>query len=142
MATTRTLLPYDDITTPYGQPDVPSSSSHNDRPPPHKKTKRGRRAGRHNRNAAEFLRPTGASSAEVSSKQQPQQEKWDANAEEGEYGYNDDNGEEEESRELTHEEIWDDSALVDAWESAMEEYKAYHGLEKDWKKEPVKKSPL
>ncbi|OCH84688.1 hypothetical protein OBBRIDRAFT_798867 [Obba rivulosa] len=49
---------------------------------------------------------------------------------------------EEESRELTHEEIWDDSALIDAWNSAMAEYKTYHGPEKDWKKEPVKKSPL
>ena len=31
-------------------------------------------------------------------------------------------GEEEESRPLTHEEIWDDSALVDAWNSAEAEY--------------------
>lgn len=30
--------------------------------------------------------------------------------------------EEEESRDLTHEEIWDDSALVNAWDSAMAEY--------------------
>lgn len=30
--------------------------------------------------------------------------------------------EEEESRNLTHEEIWDDSALVNAWDSAMAEY--------------------
>ena len=71
--------------------------------------------------------------------------------------------EEEESRELMHEEIWDDSALIAAWESATAEYevsrthdglciasvrsdgcypKAYHGKGKDWKKEPVKKSPL
>ena len=28
-----------------------------------------------------------------------------------------------ESRELTHEEIWDDSALVEAWDAAMDEYK-------------------
>ena len=52
------------------------------------------------------------------------------------------NEEEEESRELTHEEIWDDSALVDAWEAATEEYEAYHGLEKAWKAETVNKSPL
>lgn len=31
-------------------------------------------------------------------------------------------GEEEESRELTHEEIWDDSALIEAWNSAAAEY--------------------
>ena len=36
------------------------------------------------------------------------------NVEEGE--------EEEESRELTHDEIWDDSALIAAWESATAEY--------------------
>lgn len=29
---------------------------------------------------------------------------------------------EEESRELTHDEIWDDSALIDAWNSANDEY--------------------
>lgn len=29
---------------------------------------------------------------------------------------------EEEEEALTHEEIWDDSALIDAWNSAQEEY--------------------
>jgi hypothetical protein len=28
----------------------------------------------------------------------------------------------EESRELTHEDIWDDSALIEAWNAAEEEY--------------------
>ena len=28
-----------------------------------------------------------------------------------------------ESRELTHGEIWDDSALIEAWDAAMDEYK-------------------
>jgi len=51
-------------------------------------------------------------------------------------------GEEEESRDLTHQEIWDDSALIDAWNSAAAEYEQYHGKNKNWKKEPVKKSPL
>ncbi|KAG7090626.1 hypothetical protein E1B28_009728 [Marasmius oreades] len=46
------------------------------------------------------------------------------------------------SRELTYEEIWDDSALVDAWNAATEEYEAYHGPDKGWKSEPVHKSPL
>ena len=32
-------------------------------------------------------------------------------------------GEYQESRELTHDEIWDDSALIDAWNAATEEYK-------------------
>jgi hypothetical protein len=34
----------------------------------------------------------------------------------------DDAEEEEESRELTQDEIWDDSALIAAWESATVEY--------------------
>ncbi|KAI0063192.1 hypothetical protein BV25DRAFT_1802829, partial [Artomyces pyxidatus] len=50
--------------------------------------------------------------------------------------------EEEESRELTQDEIWDDSALIEAWESANAEYEAYHGKGKAWKEESVKKSPL
>ncbi|KAL1741690.1 hypothetical protein HDZ31DRAFT_84667 [Schizophyllum fasciatum] len=49
---------------------------------------------------------------------------------------------EEESRVLTYEEIWDDSALIDAWEAANEEYEAYHGKGKSWKNEPVHKSVL
>ena len=67
----------------------------------------------------------------------------------------------EESRELTHDEIWDDSALIEAWESAAAEYEvcllrilrlsrstailfgqAFHGTDQSWKNEPVKKSPL
>ncbi|KAK4156679.1 survival motor neuron-like protein 1 [Chaetomidium leptoderma] len=28
----------------------------------------------------------------------------------------------------THEEIWDDSALVDSWNQALEEYKKYHSV--------------
>ncbi|KIM52368.1 hypothetical protein SCLCIDRAFT_1164107 [Scleroderma citrinum Foug A] len=48
----------------------------------------------------------------------------------------------EDSRELTHEEIWDDSALIDAWNSAEAEYATYHGKSKDWKNGSVKKSPL
>lgn len=36
----------------------------------------------------------------------------------------------EESRELTHDEIWDDSALIDAWNAASEEYEvSFYWLE-------------
>ena len=49
---------------------------------------------------------------------------------------------EEESRELTYEEIWDDSALIDAWNSAAAEYEALNGKSQSWKNLPVKKSPL
>jgi len=48
-----------------------------------------------------------------------------------------------ESRELTHEEIWDDSALIEAWDAAMNEYRAFHGSENKWKAEPISNpSPL
>ncbi|KAI1136615.1 hypothetical protein F5Y05DRAFT_390347 [Hypoxylon sp. FL0543] len=30
--------------------------------------------------------------------------------------------------ELTHNEIWDDSALVNSWNDALEEYKKYHSI--------------
>jgi len=33
-----------------------------------------------------------------------------------------------EGRELTHEEIWDDSALIKAWDAAMDEYKVWRNL--------------
>ena len=52
----------------------------------------------------------------------------DVEVDEDEYGDGDgDEGadmgeEEEESRALTHEEIWDDAALIDAWNSAEAEY--------------------
>ncbi|KLO06317.1 hypothetical protein SCHPADRAFT_946188 [Schizopora paradoxa] len=53
-----------------------------------------------------------------------------------------DEEDEDESRELNHEEIWDDSALIEAWDAANEEYEAIHGKNKNWKKERVHKSPL
>lgn len=42
--------------------------------------------------------------------------------EEGEEYAEEEDQEEEESRELAHEDIWDDSALIDAWNSATAEY--------------------
>ncbi|KIM39114.1 hypothetical protein M413DRAFT_236086 [Hebeloma cylindrosporum] len=143
MAATRPVVSYDDITLPYDQPDElqPSSSHNAHHPPPPKKRKKNNQKAKQHKNAsnstsqrAEFLNSTGGSS-----KQPPEGEKWDAD----DYGNEDeDGGEGEESRELTHEEIWDDSALVNAWEAATEEYEAYHGPDKGWKGEPVKKSPL
>jgi hypothetical protein len=46
------------------------------------------------------------------------------------------------SQELLHEDIWDDSALIAAWNAATEEYEVYNGPDKGWKTEPVHKSPL
>ncbi|KAJ1310819.1 hypothetical protein OPQ81_009338 [Rhizoctonia solani] len=43
---------------------------------------------------------------------------------------------------LTQEELWDDSALIAAWDAATEEYESLNGPEKKWKEEPVNKSAL
>ncbi|KAF7537263.1 hypothetical protein G7Z17_g12885 [Cylindrodendrum hubeiense] len=31
-------------------------------------------------------------------------------------------------KELSHEEMWDDSALIDSWNEALQEYKKYHSV--------------
>ena len=151
MEATRPVVSYEDITLPYDQQDEqqpqPSSSTrkslNHHHPPQPKRRKKNQKAKQHKSASnsttqrAEFLKSTGASYKQ----QQLEEEQWDANPDESEYGYNE-GGEGEESRELTHEEIWDDSTLVNAWEAATEEYEAYHGPDKGWKKEPVNKSPL
>ncbi|KAN0101041.1 hypothetical protein V8E55_001025 [Tylopilus felleus] len=85
-----------------------------------------------------------AGSASVSFADHPEEEdEYGEEAAEGDEGADADaDGDDDESRPLTHEEMWDDSALVDAWNSAEAEYEAYHGTSKAWKTEPVKKSPL
>lgn len=50
--------------------------------------------------------------------------------------------EEDRHYELTRDDIWDDSALIEAWNAANEEYEAYNGPDKGWKKDPVYNSPL
>ncbi|KAI9789685.1 MAG: hypothetical protein M1816_005860 [Peltula sp. TS41687] len=30
---------------------------------------------------------------------------------------------------ITHEEIWDDTALIESWEEALQEYKLYHSIQ-------------
>ncbi|KAI9815045.1 MAG: hypothetical protein M1827_002888 [Pycnora praestabilis] len=30
--------------------------------------------------------------------------------------------------ELSHEQVWDDSALIQSWDDALEEYKLYHSI--------------
>ncbi|KAF1347845.1 hypothetical protein BDV97DRAFT_208672 [Delphinella strobiligena] len=32
------------------------------------------------------------------------------------------------AQQLSHNEVWDDSALVDSWNEALEEYKKYHSI--------------
>jgi hypothetical protein len=112
--TMRTVISYDDITPPY-QAEVSSRSS--TRPPPNKKRKWSKAKQPSQRRASRHFSPSTTLEA-------------------------DDNNSEVEGQELTHEDIWDDSALITAWNAATEEYEAYNGPEKGWKTEPVYKSPL
>ena len=118
----RQVVSYDDITVPTAAPtagaSVPSNAAQG--PPPKKRKVNGAPK---NPNARPQQYPQHWDEPELSA---PQMNYGDGvgdvatqaqvhEVEEGEE-------EEEESRELTHEEIWDDSAVVDAWDSAMAEY--------------------
>ena len=123
----RQIVCYDDITLPY---DSSTNRQSSVRPPPAKKRKK------HNQKARRVNSPcpqTESTTSEVTERRNREN-----TAVEGVIADYD----EEDSRELTHEEIWDDSALVGAWESAQQEYEMYHGTGKNWKNEPLKKSPL
>jgi hypothetical protein len=143
----RPVVSYGDITLPYDAPaPTPDQTQHQPKSqPPSKKRKRN-----NHKKASTHVPP-----------QQQQHQHWDdptpapalasttpaAETNEDDETMIDDTTETTPtttSRELTHVEIWDDSALIDAWDAAMEEYEAYHGPDaKDaWKKEPVHKSPL
>jgi hypothetical protein len=114
----RPLVSYDDITTPY-PPDVTNARNSVNQP---QSKKRKRNIGQKSQNINKRQlggQPTryvqhwddpGMSSQPVS---------YD---EDGNEEYGADEVEEEESRELTHHEIWDDTALIDAWNAASEEY--------------------
>jgi hypothetical protein len=65
----------------------------------------------------------GVHRAAVGSGPRDQEEAYEYEDGEGEYGNDEmEEEEEEESRQLTHQEIWDDSALINAWNSAEAEY--------------------
>ncbi|KAJ6569423.1 hypothetical protein B0H19DRAFT_1257071 [Mycena capillaripes] len=119
----RPVISYDDITLPYSSPDPPRASTGNQNSPsgPSQSKKRkwsNQKQGNKNNGKAPANGPV---------------------AEEEAAG---DDEEDADSRYLTTEEIWDDSALIDAWNAATEEYEALNGPEKGWKNEPVHKSPL
>ncbi|KAF8060889.1 hypothetical protein FPV67DRAFT_1511969 [Lyophyllum atratum] len=124
----RPVVSYDDITLPYQATSPTQPRSYSPKPSPAKKRKwnkkpKGRSSQSFNNNYNNAGLGPGSSSMAVDAE--------DENAEE-----------DEESRDLTHNEIWDDSALIDAWNAATEEYEAYNGPDKGWKAEPVHKSPL
>ncbi|KAF9523636.1 hypothetical protein CPB83DRAFT_877905 [Crepidotus variabilis] len=137
----RQIVSYDDITLPYEAPEENRTSAN--KPPPNKKRKQNHqrnKSGNSNQAGRKIPSNRRQSSAQASSFTQAAvqnpRHSWSIDPAEGEYE------EEEDSRELTHEEIWDDSALVDAWEAAQQEYEMYNGKDKDWQKEIIKKSPL
>ncbi|KAI8983210.1 hypothetical protein BD414DRAFT_523135 [Trametes punicea] len=152
----RPLISYDDIVPPEQAPlteqGPQSQMNPATAPPPAKKRKtiqhQQRRAASNGGRAYQSVQhwdDPGSQEAQMSYDEAPQASTSGAAAngahsgEDGEY-YEEE--EEEESRELTYEEIWDDSALIEAWNSAAAEYEAFHGPGKKWKEEPVKKSPL
>jgi hypothetical protein len=121
----RPVISYDDITLSYAEA---SSSPHSPIPPPSKKrkwsdqkSKQPSHQDHHRRisdgNTSRHLNPFSTLGVEDT----------DAKVE---------------SRELLHEDIWDDSALIAAWNAATEEYESYNGPQKGWKTEPVHKSSL
>jgi len=110
----RPIVSYDDITLPYEPESSTQSDARIPSPrPPAKKRKRSNAKSKPHRAPGSQL--AGGSTSRV---------------------------DDDDSRELTHGEIWDDSALIDAWNAAEEEYEAYNGPDKGWKKEPVHKSSL
>ena len=109
----RAVVSYDDLAAPQNNastqlgPPLPSSNSQ----PPAKK------------------RRTSHQKAPPQKRPSQHVQHWDdpgSNAQAISYGDNlagdMEDEEEDESRELTHEEIWDDSALIEAWNSATAEY--------------------
>ncbi|KAJ7171652.1 hypothetical protein C8R43DRAFT_874906 [Mycena crocata] len=114
----RAVVSYDDITLPYS-PEPPRASSSN------ASQSKKRKWSNHNQKSDQ------QQAQNKNTKPPPVEEPVE-----------DDDAEDADSRYLTSEEIWDDSALIDAWNAATEEYEAFNGPEKGWKNEPVHKSPL
>ena len=109
----RSVVSYDDIATPEESASQPGPPLTLRNQPPAKKRKMNQKGAQ--RRVSQHIQhwDDPGSSAEVVNYD-------DQAAVQDEYP----DEEEEESRELTHEEIWDDSALIDAWNSANAEYEA------------------
>ena len=126
----RPVVSYDDITPPE-EPGSPSAQlgppiPSTNQPPAkkrkmHQKTQQRRPPPQH---VQHWDEP--GSSADVMNYQDDQGYEVEPKAARGRAPAEVEEGEEEEeeqeSRDLTHEEIWDDSALIDAWNSANAEY--------------------
>ncbi|KAI0820646.1 hypothetical protein BC628DRAFT_1505769 [Trametes gibbosa] len=153
----RSLISYDDIVAPEAAP-TPQQTNPLAAPPPAKKRKTNQSPNQHRQGytgggrayqSVQHWDDPGAQEPQMMYDETPAPStSASAAAGDGRVGgaaHNDEDGEGEDkddSRELTHDEIWDDSALIDAWNSAAAEYEAFHGPGKKWKEQPAKKSPL
>ncbi|KAJ7223191.1 hypothetical protein GGX14DRAFT_351940 [Mycena pura] len=114
----RPLISYDDITLPYEQQATHERVANSPSNTSHSKKRKwsSQKPTQHQKSSKSMKGPAAEEEA--------------------------DEEEDLDSRLLASEEIWDDSALIDAWDAAMEEYEALNGPDKGWKNEPVHKSPL
>ncbi|KAF8577541.1 hypothetical protein K439DRAFT_548528 [Ramaria rubella] len=120
----RPLVSYDDIASQAPQ-ESSGFSYHGPSPPPKKRRKSNHQRQGQRQHHAQYSRNDSREEHKVHPKKT---------------GI--DYGLKEESRQLTHEEVWDDTALIHAWDAAVEEYEVLNGPDKKWKTEPVNKSAL
>ena len=121
----RPIISYDDIAPPQVSPPNPPPPPAQ---PPAKKRKTnqnqrpgGSRAGQPT-HAVQHWDDPGSQGMQMSYEETPKAVPAAGTSAAPAHEEADEEDEEEESRELTHEEIWDDSALIDAWNSAAAEY--------------------
>lgn len=131
----RPIISYDDITTPISPEQGSSAQIGHHLPPSHQRPTKRRRSNQkvtaHKRQIKHWDDPSrstsidnhdvvseGVAVSQVSGNEAMQVGGHTSRAEEKQQ----EREEETMSRELTHEEIWDDSALIDAWNSATAEY--------------------
>lgn len=125
----RPVVSYEDITLPYQQPEASQLQSHPNKPPS-KKRKWSNQTSKNSKAARKSFKNNDM--PHVVNSLNDVTEDVESDVEE----------EKDQGRELTHDEIWGDSSLIDAWNAANEEYETYNGTEKSWKAEPVHKSAL
>lgn len=115
----RPVVSYDDITTVESTPEqlgppLPSTSQ-----PPAKKRKMHQKAPQRKAQRVQHWDDPGSSMLAMNYTEEVSVTVDSSVTQDNEDGVEE---EEEESRELSHGEIWDDSALIDAWNSANAEY--------------------
>jgi len=113
----RPVVSYDDISLPVATVELSALRPQHSQPPPPKKRRKSNHQ-RHSQHAQHWDDPGNADEAMPYNDTETTGADISAMKDEGEI----EEEEEEESRELSYEEIWDDSVLIDAWNAATEEY--------------------